>query len=185
MVKRPAFLVTLVAVMAVGSVTVHAWRGETALFARLRGLNEVPPTNSRASGEFRGSLSRDEATISFRVDYRGLTGAAAAAHIHFGPPRVNGGVMVFLCGGGGKPACPAETSGTVTGTLSAADIVGPAAQGIDPAPAGSFADVVRAIRTGNAYVNVHTARFPGGEIRGQVFVFGFDFNGRGDDDEEH
>ena len=62
--------------------------------------------------------------------------------------------------------------------------MGPAAQGIDPAPAGQFADVVRAIRTGNAYANIHTAKFGGGEIRGQVFVVGFDRNGHDDDDDD-
>ena len=56
-----------------------------------------------------------------------------------------GGVAVFLCGGGGKPACPA--SGTVTGTIVAADVVGPAGQGIT---ANEFAEVVRAIRHGAA-----------------------------------
>jgi len=90
------------------------------------------------------------------------------AHIHYGPTKVNGGVMVFFCGGGGKPACPASTSGTVTDTITAADIVGPAAQGIPAAPAGQFSDVLRAIRTGNGYANIHTANFPAGEIRGQV-----------------
>jgi hypothetical protein len=70
---------------------------------------------------------------------------------------------VFLCGGGGKPACPA--SGTVTGTLVAADVVGPTGQGI---AAGEFAELVSAIRAGATYVNVHTSTFPGGEIRAQL-----------------
>src|SRR5262249_58966494 len=121
--------------------------------------------------------------ISFTRSCSGPPGNPAAAHIHFGRSRVNGGVMVFFGGGGGKPACPAATAGTATGTITAAGIVGPAAQGILPAPAGQFADVVRAIRTGNAYANIHTATFPGGEIRGRVFVVGFDRNG-GDDDND-
>lgn len=183
MLKRRATVMGIVCAGVLSGVTVHAWRGETHLFAALRGLNEVPPTTSRGSGELRATLSGDEQAISFRLDYRDLTGPPGAAHIHFAPPRVNGGVMVFFCGGGGKPACPATTSGTVTGTITAADIVGPAAQGIPPAPDGSFADVVRAIRTGNAYANLHTERFPAGEIRGQLFVFGFDLRGRGDDED--
>ena len=85
--------------------------------------------------------------------------------------------MVFLCGGDGKPACTQATSGMASGTITAADIVGPAAQGIPPAPNGSFADVIRAIRTHNAYANLHTTMFPGGEVRGEVSVH------RNEDDE--
>jgi hypothetical protein len=159
--------------VAGAGASVHAAAGDTPLRARLRGLNEVPPTTSRATAELRATLSADETTITFTLDYANLTNVPGAAHIHFGPPRVNGGVMVFFCGGGGKAACPAATSGTVTGTITAADIVGPAAQGIPPAPAGMFADVVRAIRTGNAYANIHSSNFPAGEIRGQVIALGF------------
>lgn len=183
--RRTVMGIVCVALLSMGGGTaVHAWRAETHLFAALRGLNEVPPTTSRATGELRATLGGDEQSITFRLDYRNLTGPPGAAHIHFAPTKVNGGVMVFFCGGGGKPACPTTTSGTVTGTITAADIVGPLAQGIAPAPAGQFADVVRAIRTGNAYANIHTERFPGGEIRGQIFIFGFDLRGGADDDEE-
>ena len=161
-----------------GVAAVAAQRGGTNLRAQLRGLNEVPPANSRATGELRATISSDEASIAFTLTYAGLSGNPGAAHIHFGPTKVNGGVMVFFCGGGGKPACPAATSGTVTGTLTAADIVGPMPQGIPPAPAGLFSDVVRAIKTGNAYANIHTERFGPGEIRGQIFVLGFPFADR-------
>ena len=80
---------------------------------------------------------------------------------------VNGGVSAFFCGGGGKPACPTP-SGTVTGVIVPADIVGPAAQGINPGEPTAFDELVRAIRSGFAYANVHTTRWPGGEIRGQL-----------------
>jgi hypothetical protein len=152
--------------------------GTVTLRAELRGLNEVPPTSSPGSATLRATLDETAQTITFTLDFRDLTANPAAAHIHFGPPRVNGGVMVFFCGGGGKPACPAATSGTVTGTIAAADVVGPAAQGI---PAGDFANVARAIRTGNSYANMHGANFPGGEIRGRVFAFG----GSRHDDDDH
>lgn len=184
MLKRSALAFLVLVLVAGFGVTVYAWRGDTQLFARLRGLNEVPPTTSRGSGELHATLDRDETTLTFRLEYRNLTGGPGAAHIHFAPTKVNGGVMVFFCGGGGKPLCPTTTSGTVTGTITAADIVGPLAQGIAPAPAGDFADVVRAIRTGNAYANIHSERFPGGEIRGQIFVVGFDLRGRDDDGED-
>lgn len=92
------------------------------------------------------------------------------AHIHFGASKTNGGVIVFLCGSP-KPACPG--SGTITGTITAADVsILPAdnpnsviPQGIQP---GGFGALLKAIRSGNTYVNVHTPNFPAGEIRGQV-----------------
>jgi hypothetical protein len=142
---------------------------EIALRATLRGLNEVPPTTSRATGTLRATLDETGHRISFTLEFRNMTANPTAAHIHFGPSKVNGGVMVFFCGGGGQPACPAATSGTVTGTITAANVVGPAEQGIEPR---DFADVVYAIVTRNAYANIHSRRFPNGEIRGQVEASG-------------
>ena len=85
-------------------------------------------------------------------------------HIHLAQRHVPGVVVAFLCGGGGKPPCPSP-GGTVSGTITAADIVGPAEQGIAP---GEFGEVVRALRAGATYVNVHSELFPAGEIRGQI-----------------
>ncbi|PYU59721.1 MAG: hypothetical protein DMG56_17275, partial [Acidobacteria bacterium] len=112
--------------------------------------------------------SSDASTITYTLQWSGLTTLPLFSHIHFGPTKVNGGVMVYLCGGGGKPACTQATSGMASGTITAADIVGPAAQGIPAAPNGDFADVIRAIRTRNAYANLHTTMFQGGEVRGTV-----------------
>jgi hypothetical protein len=78
---------------------------------------------------------------------------------------VSGGVSFFFCGGGGKPACPAATSGTITGTVVAADVIGPAGQGI---AAGNLAAILEMIRAGFGYANMHTPLHPGGEIRGQI-----------------
>ncbi len=135
---------------------------------RLGGFQEVPAVSTTGRGEFRGTINGQ--SISFRLTYLGLEGAATAGHLHFGQSGVNGGVIAFLCGGGGKPACPA--SGTVAGDISAADILGPADQGIEP---GNIAEAIRALRSGAIYVNVHTTKFPNGEIRGQV---------RGDEDDD-
>ena len=168
-----------VTVVSTGLVVgVRADRRDVAIRAALRGLNEVPPTASRGVASLRASLDEDAQTFTFTLTFRDLSGPPAAAHVHFGPTKVNGGVSFFFCGGGGKPACPAATSGTITGSVAAADVVGPAAQGI---AAGDFADVVRAIVTSNAYANIHTAAFPAGEIRGPLSVAGFD---RSSDDED-
>lgn len=151
---------------------------DVTLRASLNGLDEVPPIDSPGSATLRASLDEAARTITFKLDYRNLTANPMAAHIHFGPSKVNGGVMVFFCGGGGKLACPPGTSGTITGTITTADVLAIPAQGLK---AGDFASVVRAIKTGNAYANIHNERFPTGEVRGQISAAGF---GRSDPDDD-
>ena len=131
--------------------------------AQMIGYGEVPSLNS--PGHANLALTVTDTTITFTLDYANLTGPPLASHIHVGQPGVNGGVSVFFCGGGGKPPCPASNSGTVTGTIAATDVVGPTAQGF---VAGDIAPVIAALRAGVTYANMHTAKFPAGEIRGQV-----------------
>jgi hypothetical protein len=131
----------------------------------LTGYQENPDVSSTGTGSFTATIDDDAQTIAYELSYSAIEGGNALfAHIHFGKRAVNGGVSAFLCGGGDKPACPA-TDGTVTGVIDAADIVGPAGQGIEP---GSFDELVAAIRAGHTYVNVHSPRWPGGEIRAQI-----------------
>ena len=157
-----ALIFVIPAVLAAATIAV-ADGGKTSFKADLSGYEETPSVSSTGTGSFEARLSGDE--ISYTLTYEGLEGATTnAAHIHLGQRGVSGGVIAFLCGGGGKPACPA-TAGTVTGTITAADVTGPAAQGIAP---GEFDEVVRALRAGNVYANVHTNKHPGGEIRGQA-----------------
>jgi len=141
--------------------------------ASLVGVNEVPPNSTTGRGRLELLLVPDSDAIAFRLTYSNLEGGnspvtPAAAHVHFASPRVNGGVMFFLCGGP-KPPCPAQgpmgEAVVVTGAVTAADIVGPAEQGISP---GEFDAVERVLRSGLSYANVHTSTFPDGEIRGQV-----------------
>ncbi|MDF2749685.1 MAG: hypothetical protein K0T00_860 [Gaiellaceae bacterium] len=131
--------------------------------ATLNGYEETPSVSTVARGRFRAEIDGD--SIDYRLTYTGIEGGTAlAAHIHFGQRHTAGGVSAFLCGGGDKPACPTP-GGTVEGTIDAADVIGPAAQGI---LAGQLNELVRAIRAGASYVNVHSTTFPAGEIRGQV-----------------
>jgi CHRD domain-containing protein len=134
--------------------------------ANLSGDNEIPPVHSAtgASARLRATLVDDQ-TIQFELTYENLSANPAAAHFHFAPKGANGGVSAFFCGGDAQPACPAATSGTITGTITAANVVGPAAQGI---AAGNFAALVEALRKGLVYANMHSANFPAGEIRGQA-----------------
>jgi hypothetical protein len=141
----------------------HDRRGDD-ITAHLRAINEVPSIATNASGEFRAEIAKDEQSISFTLSFSDLSANLAAAHIHVGQFFANGGVSAFLCGGGGQPACPAATSGTITGTITAANVVGPAAQGVT---AGNLAALIEEIRDGVTYTNVHDAAFPGGEARGR------------------
>jgi hypothetical protein len=136
----------------------------------LLGYQEVPAVSTGASGEFFARISKDGSTITYGLSYSGLEGDVRQAHIHFGQPGVNGGIVVFLCQTtsnpdptGLAPSCPQE--GTVSGTLTEANMVSAAGQGI---VAGEFAELVEAIRAKVAYVNVHSTTFPAGEIRAQL-----------------
>jgi len=132
--------------------------------AKLDGFQEVPSISTTGAGTFRARINRDETAIDFELTYSGLEGTTVTqAHIHFSREGVNGAIVVFLCGGS-KPACPA--SGTVTGTLTEADIGATAEdQGI---AATELGELIEAIRSKAAYVNVHTDLVPSGEIRGQM-----------------
>jgi CHRD domain-containing protein len=164
----------LVAVGASFAVSSKGGNGRDAS-ASLNGYNEVPLSlSSPARGDFRARI--DNGTIKYRLRYSGFDSTVVQAHIHLGQLHTAGGVSAFLCGGGGKPACPSP-GGTVEGTIVAADVIGPAGQGI---AAGQFDELVSAIRAGATYANVHSATYPGGEIRGQIKGRGF---GKHDDDD--
>jgi hypothetical protein len=159
--------VVLVLTLLIGaSIAMAADRrkGDDAdLKANLNGSAEIPFNSSRGTGRLTAKMTATQ--ITFKLTYQNLTGNPLFAHIHIGQKFANGGVSVFFCGGGGKPACPAATSGTVEGTIVAADVLGPANQNTQP---GDFASLQRAIRLGQTYANIHTPNSPAGEIRGQI-----------------
>jgi hypothetical protein len=155
---------SLVAVVAAPLV---AGDGARRFSTKLTGFNEVPSLSTAASGSFSARIDGDR--VHWRLSYRNLEGDITQAHIHVGQAGVNGGISVFFCtnlgnGPAGTPACPPSPA-EISGTFTAADVIGPTAQGVAP---GEFAELVRAIRGGVTYANVHSTKFPGGEIRGRV-----------------
>ena len=167
--KRILILAT-VAVLTVGAFSTVSASNEQNdrkdSKATLSGFAETPSVSTTGKGKLRLTIDRANTTITYELSYSGLqVGPATAAHLHLGQAGVAGGVIADLCGGL-KPACPAGTSGTVSGTIMAANILGPVTQGI--AGPADWAEVLRAIRAGVVYANVHTATYPLGEIRGQV-----------------
>ena len=148
--------------------------------ARLSGFNEVGGVGAGQTGAILSGgtataeveLDKSAGTATYTLTISGtFSSAVTQAHIHFGKVHVGGGIMVYFCanppavapGPAGTPTCPA--SGTVTGTWSAASVVGPAAQNV---PVGDFDALVQALESNTAYANIHTVTFKAGEIRGQM-----------------
>jgi len=154
----------LVALMAALPAAAENHRAEPS------GYQETPLTlSSPATAVFNARFNQDQSELTYVLTYAGFTTPVLQSHLHLGQRAMSGGIMVFLCtnlgnGPAGTPPCPTP-AGTVTGTLSASGVVGPAGQGITP---GDFAKVVDAIRNGVAYANIHTQAFPSGELRGQL-----------------
>ena len=143
---------------------------------RLIGYNEVPSVSTTGNGNFKARISNDETRIDWQLSYSELEGSVQQAHIHIGNVGVNGGISVFLCtnlgnGPAGIQPCPASPA-TISGTIFAADVspnitATQAArnQGLNT---GELDELIKAIRAGATYVNVHSSTWPGGEIRSQI-----------------
>jgi len=170
MMKR--FTLVLVGIFAVSPGIARA----QDYVAHLTGFEEIgasaAPTGailSNGKGTLVLHVDRDSQTATYELTYSDLTTAVTQAHFHFGKIHVPGNVFVFLCtnlnnGPAGTPMCPAA-GGTVTGTITAAEILGVPSQNI---PAGTFDALIAALVSDTTYANVHTTKFPAGEIRGQV-----------------
>ena len=155
--------------LLVASLAVAAGGKKNFRAGDLVGYEENPDISTVASGSFRATIDEAAQTIEYELSFSGLEGTVLQAHIHFAKRAVNGGITVFLCGTAaspgpaGTPTCP--QSGTVSRTVGAADILAPGTQGIE---AGNFDELVAAMRNGSTYANVHSTKWPGGEIRAQI-----------------
>ena len=120
--------------------------GATGFTAGLEGAQEVPPNGSTGKGT--AVLSLTPSGLRFELTVDGLTGPITGAHIHRAPTGSNGPVV--------RDIQPEFVGTTGTGLWR-----------MDDASALT-ADLVAALIAGDLYINVHTAAFPGGEIRGQI-----------------
>jgi CHRD domain-containing protein len=158
--------------------------------SRLDGFFEVGPlTNPNTetgaiftTGTGKLTLDVDQNSATYRLTYSGLTSNVTQAHLHFGKVHVPGGIYAFLCTNltppaslPKPPACP-PSGGTVTGTLTAANIQAIPGQNF---PAADFNALLAAVGSNTTYVNIHTVNFPAGEIRGQLK------QSNEDEDEDH
>jgi hypothetical protein len=170
--RRMTLLVFGIVLICASATTFTDDGGRRKIDVRLSGYQEtLVALSTTGNGHFQALINKDETEITWQLSYGDLEGTVTQSHIHFGARAQTGGVSVFLCsnlgnGPGGTPACPASApaDNPLTGVSTAANVIGPAAQGI---AAGEFAELVAAIRAGVAYVNVHSTKYPGGEIRAQ------------------
>jgi len=156
------------------STLVLAQGGFKRISEILTGYEETGSTGGAVSttgnGTFTARISNDESQIEWQLTYNDLEGAVQQAHIHFGQKAITGPISVFLCtnlgnGPAGTQPCPAPPA-TISGTITAADVTNLANErGIS---AGELDELIAAIRAGATYVNVHSTRWPGGEIRSQI-----------------
>jgi hypothetical protein len=151
--KKPVVIAAILG--AVLSMASTAYAGDLKFKAELSGAEEVPPVVTEGVGE--AKFESDGNSVDFELKWDDLTGTAFAGHIHCGVRGMNGPIGVTLF------ASAMETEGEVQGTFTAPD----PGNGCDWE---DLADVIGAMATGGAYVNVHTTFRPGGEIRGQVAV---------------
>jgi hypothetical protein len=113
---------------------------ETMMFkADLKGASEVPPAQSSGEGNMMLTLDTEKKTVAWKTTYTGLSGNATAAHFH-------------------GPAAPGENAGP------AVDISGKIEEGSAPVSD----DQIKDLQAGKWYLNIHTAKYPDGEIRGQL-----------------
>lgn len=140
---RTAAAVALVGVALAGCGQLRPSQKIDIYDATLSGAQEVPPATTSATGVAEVQLNTNTNTLKWKVTYSGLTGPATGGHIH-GPAEAgqNAGVVIPF-----------------TTDLNAQPITGQA--NLSPQQAAQLA-------AGQWYVNIHTARYPGGEIRGQL-----------------
>jgi hypothetical protein len=144
--RRPLLRLSVFALAALASGCSLLPRDDAAHLAtfttRLAGTNEVPPVTTMATGTVDAVLDKRTRELRWKMSFRNLSGPATAAHFH-GPAAIGANAGVAL-GFAAPVGSPYEGRATLA-AQQAADLL-----------------------AGKWYVNVHTAKFPAGEIRGQM-----------------
>lgn len=130
--------------------------------AHLSGREEVPPVKTKAQGEATFKLSKDGNSIHYKITVANID-SVNMAHIHKGASGKEGPIVVWLYPSA-PPAklIPGKSNGVLAeGTITGSNLTGPLA-------GKTIKDLINVMKSGNAYVNVHTIQHPAGEIRGQI-----------------
>jgi CHRD domain len=179
--KRLTILTALIVTIA-GTAYAFTDGGSLRFSEFLTGLKEAPAiVSTTGTGTFRAEINRDGTAIDYVLTFKNLQSDVRQAHIHIGHPQNAGSIVLWLCDSAAAPlpVSPVASTplcvqndpmdlrnGTVTGTLTEADVMTLAGNGI--AGPADFAEVVALVRAGKTYVNVHTADIGAGEIRSQI-----------------
>ncbi|MDA8324911.1 MAG: CHRD domain-containing protein [Nitrospiraceae bacterium] len=150
--------VFVVAALFLISAMALAARGGQSFKAMLAGSEEAPPVTTAATGEATFSTIERGKVLNYMLHVKDIKDVTSA-HIHLGGPGKSGPPVVVLFNG-------PEKKGEFTGMLADGRIT--AKMLIGPLEGKTLTALIHEIRTGNAYVNVHTKQNPGGEIRGQI-----------------
>jgi CHRD domain len=140
-IRRP--LLAALACIAALAFATPAMAAMVNMKADLKASNEVPPNDSKGTGEVAVTYDTASKMLTWKGSYSSLTGPATAAHFHAGLPGKNGGIVVPIFAGA-TAGSPFSGSKQLT------------------------ADQAAQLESGGWYVNIHTAAHKGGEIRGQV-----------------
>jgi len=142
---RIAVLAVSAAALSFAGLGLAASQETYKVHAKLVGSQETPKNKSKGTGTFTGTVVEKgkSKTLTWKLTFKGLSGAATAAHIHMGKKGKAGNVVVPLC-----TPCKSGAHGKAKITEK----------------------IVSALETHKAYANVHTAKYPNGEIRGQISV---------------
>ncbi len=155
-------LAVLALVVTAGPVSATGDRFVAVLAAR----NENPASDSAGRGVATFKLSADGTAMDYRLIVANIEGVTQS-HIHCGGPDDNGPVVAFLFG---FNAAGVTVNGTLAeGTITAANVIPRAPSAACPDGIANFEELIAAMQSGGAYVNVHTIALPPGEIRGQLF----------------
>jgi hypothetical protein len=140
-----------------------AWAAAPKTFtAHLTGSQEVPPVKTKASGQASFNLSKDGKSLHYKLSVANLSDITMA-HIHLGPPGKNGPVAVWLYPSHPYPQLKiGKFSGVLAqGTVNAKNLAG-------PLRGKALAVLIKDMKSGRTYVNVHTSAHPEGAIRGEI-----------------
>lgn len=139
---RVLFAATAAVLLVAGCGMMQPKSNQVAFTTQLRGANEVPAAATNATGQVDAVLNKDTNLLQWKMTYDGLSGPATAGHFH-GPAMVGANAGVSL-----------PFNNPVTSPMA----------GQATLTAAQAADLI----AGKWYANIHTAKFPGGEIRGQM-----------------
>lgn len=157
-----AIVVGSIALAAAGKKAMPPAQGKQSFKAQLSGKDVVPSVTTKAAGQAVFYLSQDGTKLQYKLTVSNME-SVTFAHIHLAAPGKNGPPVVGLYPESTKqkPVTGKFTGTLAQGTITAKQLTGPLAK-------KTLKDLAADIKAGKTYVNVHTKKYPDGEIRGEI-----------------